>query len=305
MDAHYMQSESPAVARAGNAGIVVEKARPGQPHKGKTFVAIHAHLQDLPHYAAGLCAKLMLEGYTGYLVRTTNDEKYGGRTIAQNILSNEQEHLKMAAVLGFKDVIDLYYRAHRMNEISPTEIRGRLILLLRMLKADTVISFHPSGPGGEDTDHAATARAVEDACDMAASESDFQEHLDAGFGPQSVIERYYFHTDPDQAFNRVVDIGPHIEKKIDAIVECQSQGGGGRGIELRARLAKEGKRLPLLGSDDRTANREYVRQFLLDEHRDYGRRHNLQYAERFLYVDHRPPAKTKVDEYVAKNAVGM
>ena len=105
---------------------------------------------------------------------------------------------------------------------------------------------------------------------MAASESDFQEHLEAGFRPQSVFERYYFHTHPDQPFNRVVDIGPHIEKKIDAIVECQSQGGGARGAELRARLAREGKRLPLLGNDDRTANREYVRQFLLDEDRDYG-----------------------------------
>jgi LmbE family N-acetylglucosaminyl deacetylase len=266
---------------------------------------VHAHLQDLPYYAGGLCAKLMLEGYTGYLIRTTNDEKYGGHTIAQNILSNEQEHLKMAAVLGFKDVIDLYYRAHRMNEISPTEIRGRLILLLRMFKADTVISFHPSAAGTEDLDHAATGRAVEDACDMAGSESDFQEHMEAGFGPQSVSERYYFHTHPDQPFNRVVDIAPHVERKIDAMVECQSQGGGGRGSELRAKLAREGKRLPVLGGDDRTANREYVRQFLLEDQRDYGRRHNLQYAERFLYEDHRPPAKTKVDEYIAKNAVGI
>jgi LmbE family N-acetylglucosaminyl deacetylase len=294
MDEHSMRS-----------GIVVEKARPGQPHKGRVFVAVHAHLQDVPYYAGGLCAKLILEGYTGYLVRTTNDEKYGGRTIAQNILSNEQEHLRMAAALGFKDVIDLYYRAHRMNEISPTEIRGRLILLLRMLKADTVISFDPSAPGEEDLDHQATGRAVEDACAMAASESDFEEHLEAGFGARSVVERYYFHTHADQPFNRVVDIGAHVEKKIDAIVECRSQGGGARGAELRARLAREGKRLPLLGGDDRTANREYVRQFLLDQHRDYGRRHNLQYGERFLYVDRRPPAKTKVDDYVARNAVGI
>jgi LmbE family N-acetylglucosaminyl deacetylase len=298
MDAHSMHSP-------GNAGIIVEKARPGQPHKGRVFVAVHAHLQDLPYYAGGLCSKLIVEGYTGYLVRTTNDEKYGGGTIAQNILSNEQEHLKMAAVLGFKDVFDLYYRAHRMNEISPTEIRGRLILLLRMVKADTVIALHPSGKGDQDVDHEATGRAVEDACDMAASESDFQEHLEAGFRTQSVLERYYFHTHPDQPFNRLVDIGPHVEKKIDAIVECRSQGGGARGAELRARLAREGKILPVLGSDDRTANREYVRQFLLGEHRDYGRRHNLQYAERFFYVDHRPPTKTKVDEYVAKNAVGI
>jgi LmbE family N-acetylglucosaminyl deacetylase len=297
MDAHNMHVASPA--------IIVEKARPGLPHKGKTFVAVHAHLQDLPYYAGGLCAKLILEGYTGYLVRTTNDEKYGGRSIAQNILSNEQEHLKMATAIGFKDVIDLYYRAHRMNEISPTEIRGRLILLLRMLKADTVISFPPPVSGAEDVDHAATARAVDDACDTAASASDFQEHLEAGFGPQTISERYYFHTHPDQPFNRVVDIAPHIEKKIDAIVECQSQGGGARGSELRVRLAREGKRLPVLGGDDRTANREYVRQFLLDDYRNYGRQHNLTFAERFLYEDRRPPAKTKVDEYVAKNAVGL
>jgi len=300
MDAHNTHT-----VRAGGTGIVVEKAQPGQPHKGKVFVAVHAHLQDVPYYAGGLCAKLMLEGYTGYLVRTTNDEKYGGHTIAQNILSNEQEHLKMAAALGFKDTVDLYYRAHRMNEISPTEIRGRLILLIRMLKADTVISFHPSAPGEEDVDHRATGRAVEDACAMASSESDFQEQLEAGFGPQSVVEQYYFHTHQDQPFNRVVDIGPHVDKKIDAIVECRSQGGGALGGELRARLAKEGKRLPLLGGDDRTADREYVRQFLLDQHRDYGRPHRLQYAERFLYMDLRPAAKTKVDEYVAKNAVGM
>jgi LmbE family N-acetylglucosaminyl deacetylase len=174
-----------------------------------------------------------------------------------------------------------------------------------MLQADTVISFSPSGLAEEDNDHEATGRALDEACALAASESDFQEHLEAGFHPQSVVERYSFHTHPDQPFNRVVDIGPYVERKIDAIVECRSQGGGGSGAELRARLAKQGKRLPLLGTDDRTANREYVRQFLLEEHRDFGRQHNLEYAERFYYVDYREPAKTKVDEYVEKNAVSI
>ena len=50
-----------------------------------------------------------------------------------------------------------------MNEISPVEIRGRLIFILRMLKADTVISFDPES-AEKDGDHAATARTVEDAC---------------------------------------------------------------------------------------------------------------------------------------------
>src|SRR2546423_12984453 len=98
-----------------NSKIVVERDQPRQPHRGKVFVAVHAHLDEVPYFAGGLCAKLMQEGYTGYIVRTGNDEKYGGHTIAENILSNEQEHLKMAAALGFKDVFELYYRSHRLN----------------------------------------------------------------------------------------------------------------------------------------------------------------------------------------------
>jgi LmbE family N-acetylglucosaminyl deacetylase len=284
--------------------IVLEKDRPGLPHKGKVFAAIHAHLDDVPYYAGGLCAKLIAEGYTGYLIRTSNDEKSGGASIARNILANEQEHFKMAAALGFKDVFDLYYRSHRMNEIAPVEIRGRVILMLRALKADTVLSFHPAGAGEEDRDHEATGRAVDDACAMCASETDFLEHREAGFEPRAIQEQYCFHTRAEQPFNRVVDIGAHIEKKIDAIVECKSQGGG-QGAELRARLAKQGKRLPLLGSDDRAANRAYVRQFLLDDYREQAKPYGLEWIERFYYIDRRPAAKSKVDEYIEKNAVSM
>ena len=111
---------------------------PGRPYAGKVFAAIHAHLDDIPHFAAGLCAKLMAEGYTGYMIRTTNDEKCGGHSIAENVLSNEQDHARMARALGFKDTFNFYYRNHLMNEISATELRGRLILIFRMLKVDTV-----------------------------------------------------------------------------------------------------------------------------------------------------------------------
>src|SRR5260370_2540218 len=64
---------------AVSSKIAVEKDQPGQPHQGKVFVAVHAHLDDVPYFAGGLCAKLMQEGYTGYIVRTCNDEQYGGR----------------------------------------------------------------------------------------------------------------------------------------------------------------------------------------------------------------------------------
>jgi LmbE family N-acetylglucosaminyl deacetylase len=294
-----------AMPPADSGEVVVEKDRPGQPHKGKVFVAVHAHLDDIPYYAAGLCAKLMREGYTGYLIRTTNDEKRGAGTTAQNILSNEQEHLKMAAALGFKDVFDLYYQNHEMDGISSLDIRGRLILLLRFLKADTIISFNPWGHGEENPDHWVTGRAVEEACWMCGVPNDFEEHREAGFQPRDVLERYYFHGRPGQPFNRVVDISAHVEKKIDAIVECKSQGGGNLGSQLRARLSRERKRLPMLGNDDRAADRAYVRQFLLDDDREYGKPHKLAFAERFYYIDQRRPEKSKVDAFVEKNAVSL
>lgn len=294
-----------AFARADVGEVVVEKDQPGKPHAGKVFVAVHAHLDDVPYYAAGLCAKLIQEGYTGYLIRTTNDEKRGGQSAARNISSNEQEHAKVAQALGFKDSFDFYYQNHEMNNISSLDIRGRLIFLFRHLKADTVISFNPWGHGEENPDHWVTGRAVEEAAWMSGIATDYEEHLEGGFAPHEVLERYYFHGRPGQPFNRVVDIATHIEKKIDAIRECRSQGGGDSGSKLRAQLASQGKRLPMLGNDDRTADREYIRQFLLDDDRAYGKPHGLAFAERFYYIDQRRPKVSKVDDYVARNAVPL
>jgi hypothetical protein len=113
----------------------------------------------LPAMLAVFVCKLHREGYTGYLIRTSNDEKSGGQSNAQNILDNEQEHLKVAAALGCKDVFELYYQNHEMDAISSLDIRGRLIFLFRYLKVDTVISFNPWGPVEGNPDHGVTGRA--------------------------------------------------------------------------------------------------------------------------------------------------
>jgi len=104
----------------------------------------------------------------------------------------------------------------------------------------------------------------------------------------------------------VVDISSHIDKKIASLVECRSQGGGNSGSLLRARLAKQGKRLPVFGNDDVTADREYVRLFMLDEDRELGKKYGVEYAEGFYYIDQRnPEGKSKVDMYIEKNAVTL
>jgi len=55
--------------------VVVERPVSGKPHQGKVLLAIQAHSDDIPLFAGGLVAKLMDEGYTGYLLRTSNDDK--------------------------------------------------------------------------------------------------------------------------------------------------------------------------------------------------------------------------------------
>ncbi|MFC1538445.1 PIG-L deacetylase family protein [Candidatus Latescibacterota bacterium] len=285
------------------AEIVVERDVSENTHRGKVFAAVHAQLDNVPYYCGGTCAKLMKEGYTGYLIRTCNDEKRGVGTNAENIFNSERENMRIAKALGFAEVFDLYYRSHRMNGISPIEIRGRLIWLFRFLKVDTVLTFNPWGWGEENPDHWITGRAVEEACWMSGIRNDFSEHMEAGVLPHRVRERYYFVTRPGQPFNRVVDIGSTIEKKIDAIVECKLQGGGDRGSQLRKQLAKDGKRLPVLGNDDATADREFVRNFTLIPYKQLGKQYGLTYAERFYYLDDRKPERSELEEYIEKNAI--
>jgi LmbE family N-acetylglucosaminyl deacetylase len=284
--------------------VTLERDLAGKPHAGKVFVAIHAHLDDIPYFCGGTLAKLIREGYTGYIIRTSNDEKCGGDSPARNIKSNEAEHQRMAAALAISGVYDFYYRNHRMNDVSSQEIRSRMVFLFRYLKADTVLTFNPWGHGEENPDHWVTGRAVEEACWMSGMPNDYPEHPEAGIMPHAVRERYYFVGREGQPFNRVVDISSVIERKIDAIAECRSQGGGSSGSKLRARLAAEGRRLPLLGSDDRTADREYIRHFLLREYAELGQRYGCGYAEALQYMDQRKPAReSEIQKYISQNAV--
>src|SRR5262245_26267380 len=54
--------------------LVIERNRQGKPHQGKVLAAIQAHSDDIPIFCGGTVAKLINEGYTGYLIRLTNDE---------------------------------------------------------------------------------------------------------------------------------------------------------------------------------------------------------------------------------------
>ena len=75
------------------ADIVIERTVSGTPHQGKVLALITPHLDDGPFFAGGTVAKLLQEGYTGYFIRTSNDEKDSyDLTLGETVLGNERDH---------------------------------------------------------------------------------------------------------------------------------------------------------------------------------------------------------------------
>lgn len=285
--------------------VFVETMREGEPHRDKVLAVVQAHADDIPFFCAGAVAKLVAEGYTAHLIQTTNDEKCGPtKSIGETVLSNEEEVEALAETLDFDQVFNLEYRNHRMDAVSPLELRARLIFLFRLLQVDTVFTFNPWGHGEENPDHYVTAQAVEAACWMAGMDKDYPEHFAAGLEPHAVQEKYYWVARPGQPYNRVVDISDVMDQKIEAMSVNKSQGpAGSQGSHLKERLAARGLRLPELGDTDEEADRAYIELFCLEPYHSLGQRYGLEYAEAFFHIG--PSRMSRVEEYVEEHAVSL
>ena len=295
----------------GTTANLLERSVPGQPHKGKVLLAVQAHSDDVPLEAAGTVAKLIEEGYTGYLVRATNDDMGDAPglgtpgTIGENVLGNERDTAEVAQVLGCERHFDLNYSNHRMADVSLNELICRLIFLVRLLKVDTVIGWDPWAHDEENPDHYTIAKAMEAASWMAGRAHDYPEHFAAGLAPKEVQDKYYFARRPE--VTRVVDISKQIDKKVEVNRSNQAKGPGGHlGSRLRAELASRHQRLPLLGDDDATADRNYIKEFVMARDRELGNRYGVEYAEAFHYIA--PGASgadrdPRVEAYIKEHAV--
>jgi len=283
--------------------VTIERRRCGKPHQGKVLAAIQAHCDDIPIFAGGTVLKLLDEGYSGVLITMSNDSMAGtGSSIGAIVLKNEQDTKEAARRLGITEIYFLNYPNHNMDSWPIVEMRARLVFLFRMLKVDAVIVHDPSALYERNPDHYVTARAVESACWMSRSEWDYPEHFRAGLTAHGPQEKYYFARGP-QLVNRVVDIGAFMDRKVYANMANVTQGPAGDiGARLRQKLAAQGRRLPLLGDNDETANRQYTKEFALAYDRIRGQAHGLEYAEYFHYI---PPNESNLDDYIRRHSVAL
>src|SRR4051794_24156228 len=86
-------SVRPLLAQQPGSGPFLERA--GARHSGKVLAAIQPHSDDVALLSAGTVAKLLNEGYTGYMIRATNDDMGDDvgepGTVGENVLRNERE----------------------------------------------------------------------------------------------------------------------------------------------------------------------------------------------------------------------
>jgi len=226
--------------------IYVEPWSGNKPGAGRVFAAILPHSDDFTIFCGGLIVKLIREGYKGYFIRTTNDRcDSADLPPGETVYRIENDMRRLVNNLGIAKLYDLEYMNHYLNHGMIQEIRHRLMILIRFLKIDTVISFDPYGHYEENPDHSVTAQAVEQACWMAGSRMDLMELDDMGIRPFSVTQKYYFARGP-QLVNRVVDISGVLGEKTEALL-CN-----------HTPIAK------MAGSEDASVMRKYVEDHFIN-----------------------------------------
>lgn len=183
-----------------------------------------AHADDTEFFAGGTVARFVAEGREVYEVIATNNERGSFELDRETLIadSRDREAREAARILGKKEIFFLGYPDGFLGDTPLNEIREKFMRFIRRLKPTTVMTFDPWAPFEPHPDHRAVAFAAMEAAGFCHLPLYHPEHRQEGLAPHLVPELYYFAKRPANV-NRVVDITPYIEKKIDALCAHDSQ----------------------------------------------------------------------------------
>ena len=193
--------------------------------------------------------------------------------------------------------------------MSPQDFRGNLILLIRLLQIDTVLSYDHWGLYEENPDKPVTAAIVKIRLLDGRHEQGLSRAARCGI-ETPWREREVLLCPRVQFTNRVVDINRNhrSEDRIDPNY------GKPRPRQAQRQLHRQWRRklLPILGDDDETDDRGYIEHIVLDENSMYtrgvpsdkeiGAEYGFAWAERFRYVG---PNPSRMDQYIAQHAIAL
>jgi LmbE family N-acetylglucosaminyl deacetylase len=273
-------------------------------HSFAQILIVTPHADDYLLCAGGTLAAMIQNGAKAYLVRVTNDEKDAyGTSPEQAALQSRMESEEAAKILGVSEVISLGYRSGELGQVSPTELRDRIIFFIRQYRPRTLFLPNPYTHNDDDMDHYYVGSAAEEAR-WAAGLANFQPPYGlVGLAPHLPPETFYYALplDPDRhkpeststfvPQPKVVDISATFERKLHAVRALKTRNRV-LALNIRERLSNRGKRLPLLDAitDDSLDRLTQIR--LLALAKLAGDSKNLPLAEEFFYagIDYQIPS---------------
>lgn len=188
----------------------------------KKALVFAPHPDDAEFFAGGLMAKLVAEGHAVTII-TATDGCCGSFQVSRDKLIpiRQVEAENAAKVLG-THVIFLGYHDYELDLLPPGKLREELVRLIRSHKPDVVVSIDPFASNEAHPDHRALAWAAGDAINHSGLPLVYPHHCDEGLEPHFVSEKYYY--SEDFAIHiKVVDITPHLGKKLAAMRAHESQ----------------------------------------------------------------------------------
>ena len=187
----------------------------------KTVLVVVAPADDREFLSAGTVVRFVREkGYDVYQYILTDNSKGSYRLSAKELIEiSAREAVEAGRVLGLKEVRFEPYADGDLNEIHPNVLRGKIMAMIRELRADIVMSWDPFAPCEEHPDHRMVAMATLEAASFSGNPMFYPEHKHP---PYPVTEAYWFAKMPWNA-ECFVDISTTIDTKIEALLkhDCQ------------------------------------------------------------------------------------
>lgn len=210
----------------------------------QVYMVVFPHPDDAEFYAGGTVKKLTSQGHGVFYACLTNGNVGSyDRSMTPERLSEirRQELTEAARVLGVEKVFFLGYDD---STLYPSlEMRARVVRLLRIVKADTVLGLDPWRAHLTHIDHRTAAWvAIEAASNAGWHLAHHEQSTCEGIEPHQVREVHLFDTDDA---NYYVDVTDTVEDKVKACLCHRSQISFGvpKGDDLKRAMLETGEQV--------------------------------------------------------------
>ncbi|HKP84594.1 MAG TPA: PIG-L family deacetylase [Blastocatellia bacterium] len=202
----------------------------------RSLMFVLAHPDDETFGPGGTIAKYAREGARISVIIATSGQagRRAGLASTPEELGRVREAEARAAAeyLGVSTVHFFGYTDGELDQADETEVKEKVVRLIRQERPDVVVTFGPEGAGNEHRDHKRISRIATAAVASAADPDVLSDEIEAGLAPHLVKKFYYMSgretpwremSKPFMPITTAIDISDFVETKLEAFKLHRSQ----------------------------------------------------------------------------------